>query len=147
MRSIRSSKLSRPALVAVATSAVLLVLVPLLTHAQGGFGLSWWTVDGGGGIASGGSYTLTGTSGQPDAGPSLSGGGYAVAGGFWGGVSVSQIDTPTPTPTGTSGPSPTPTVTPTATATRTATPAPTATVTGTVTPPANVVYLPLIRRN
>jgi hypothetical protein len=44
--------------------------------------LEWWTVDGGGGSASGGSYSLSGTSGQPEAG-ALSGGGYALTGGFW----------------------------------------------------------------
>ncbi len=56
-------------------------------HAQtgGGYDLSWWTVDGGGGQSSGGGYTLTGTAGQPDAG-TLSGGGYVLAGGFWSGA-------------------------------------------------------------
>jgi len=50
------------------------------------YAVSWWTVDGGGTmIASGGSYLLNGTVGQPDAGV-LSGGAYSVAGGFWGGV-------------------------------------------------------------
>jgi hypothetical protein len=52
------------------------------------YDLSWWTVDGGGTTdSSGGSYTLGGTAGQPDAGM-LTGGGYTLAGGFWGGVSV-----------------------------------------------------------
>ena len=39
-------------------------------------------LDGGGGASSGGSYTLTGTAGQPDAGR-LSGGTYTIGGGFW----------------------------------------------------------------
>jgi hypothetical protein len=66
-----------------------LVLVSALSlwvsvaSAQGGYDLSWWTVDGGGGTASGGSYTLTGTIGQPDAGV-LTGGDYTFGGGFWG---------------------------------------------------------------
>ena len=47
-----------------------------------GFNLSWWTVDGGGGISSGGVYSLSATIGQPDAG-SLSGGEFTLAGGFW----------------------------------------------------------------
>ncbi len=44
----------------------------------------WWTVDGGGGVssASGGSYELTGTIAQNDAGI-LSGGAYVLKGGFW----------------------------------------------------------------
>ncbi len=56
------------------------------TQAQGGeYGLSWWTVDGGGTTsARDGSYTLNGTIGQHDAGE-LSDGSYILGGGFWGG--------------------------------------------------------------
>lgn len=50
----------------------------------GGFDLTWNTIDGGGGTSAGGSFTLTGASGQPDAGGPLSGGVYSLAGGFWG---------------------------------------------------------------
>ena len=47
------------------------------------YDISWWTVDGGGtALSSGGSYTLGGAIGQPDAGP-LSGGDYTLEGGFW----------------------------------------------------------------
>ena len=50
-----------------------------------GYTLTWWTVDGGGeSVSSGGSYSLAGTVGQPDAGLTLSGGSYTLAGGFWG---------------------------------------------------------------
>ena len=49
----------------------------------GGFDLSWFTIDGGGGTSSGGAYTISGTIGQPDAGL-LSGGPYTLLGGFWG---------------------------------------------------------------
>ena len=52
------------------------------------FSLPWWTVDGGGGVSQGGSYQLSGTIGQADAGL-LSGGSYALQGGFWGGESTS----------------------------------------------------------
>ena len=67
--------------------AALLLLVPLaLAQSGGGYDLSWWTVDGGGyTFSTGGSYTLGGTIGQPDAG-TLSGGSYTLAGGFWGGA-------------------------------------------------------------
>ena len=51
-----------------------------------GYDLSWNTIDGGGGTSTGGGYTLVGTSGQPDAGPLMNGGGYSLAGGFWGGA-------------------------------------------------------------
>jgi len=53
--------------------------------AQGGYELSWWTVDGGGyTFSSGGGYSLGGTIGQADAGL-LTGPGYELAGGFWNG--------------------------------------------------------------
>jgi hypothetical protein len=72
--------------------ALLLVGVLLLTSAalaqqpQQSYDLSWWTVDGGGGSSTaGGSYSLDGTAGQPDPGPILSGDGYSIEGGFWGG--------------------------------------------------------------
>jgi len=64
------------------TIALLLAVSTAL--ARSGFDVSWWTVDGGGGTASGGSYTLTGTIGQPDAGV-LTGGDYTLGGGFLGG--------------------------------------------------------------
>jgi hypothetical protein len=74
---------------------LLLVLLLLLTVATsvsaqsgGGYDLSWNTVDGGGTTWSeGGGYSLGGTVGQPDAGV-LSGGGYTLAGGFWGGAAA-----------------------------------------------------------
>jgi hypothetical protein len=53
-----------------------------------GFSLSWWTVDSGGGTSEGGSYSLSGTIGQPDAG-TFSGGNYHLEGGFWGRASYS----------------------------------------------------------
>lgn len=50
--------------------------------AAGGLAIPWWTADGGGGDSSGGPYALSGTIGQPDAGV-LSGGDFALSGGFW----------------------------------------------------------------
>ncbi len=43
--------------------------------------LPWFSVDGGGGRASGGSFSLEAAIGQPDAG-ALSGGGFTLSGGF-----------------------------------------------------------------
>ena len=51
------------------------------------YSIDWSTIDGGGGTSSGGSYTLSGTIGQPDAG-TLSGGSYTLEGGFWPGLVV-----------------------------------------------------------
>jgi hypothetical protein len=53
------------------------------SRAQSQFSLTWYTIDGGGGASSGGGSTLTGTVGQPDAGPAMTGGTFSLAGGFW----------------------------------------------------------------
>jgi hypothetical protein len=67
---------------------VLLLSVGLAVLAQGGYELSWWTVDGGGyTYSTGGEYELGGTIGQPDAGM-LGGGEYTLGGGFWRGGMV-----------------------------------------------------------
>jgi len=47
------------------------------------YSIGWFTLDGGGGPSAGGSFSLNGTIGQPDAG-TMSGGNYSLAGGFWG---------------------------------------------------------------
>jgi hypothetical protein len=48
-----------------------------------GYEISWYTIDGGGAQnLQGGSYSLSGTIGQPVAGTE-SGGGYSLNGGFW----------------------------------------------------------------
>lgn len=64
-------------------AALILLTLGAAALAAGTFDLSWWTVDGGGGMnSSGGVYTLSGTIGQPDAG-TLKGGSYELTGGFW----------------------------------------------------------------
>lgn len=53
------------------------------------YDLSWYTFDGGGAtFSTGGDFELGGTIGQPDAGV-LSGGGFELVGGFWGGAGIS----------------------------------------------------------
>ena len=52
--------------------------------APAGYDLSWNTVDGGGGISTGGTFELSGTVGQPDASMiPMTGGTFEVSGGFW----------------------------------------------------------------
>jgi len=46
------------------------------------FAVDWYTIDGGGGFSTGGSFELGGTIGQPDAGV-MTGGDFQLAGGFW----------------------------------------------------------------
>jgi len=55
----------------------------------GPYDLSWNTLDGGGGTSTGGGFELSGTAGQPDAGPStgpMTGGAFELVGGFWPGT-------------------------------------------------------------
>lgn len=47
------------------------------------YAIPWHSIDGGGGRSSGGSFTLSGTIGQHDAGGPMVGGDFSVAGGFW----------------------------------------------------------------
>ncbi len=65
---------------------VVLTLATLTSAAPDALSLTWWTAGGGGGRSSGEAYTLNGTLGQPEAGPTMSGGDYTLSGGFWGGV-------------------------------------------------------------
>jgi hypothetical protein len=67
-----------------------LLAIPLLAHAQsgGGYELTQSAI-GGGGVSSGGNYSLSGIGGQPDAG-ALNGGAYTLGGGFWRGVDGSR---------------------------------------------------------
>ena len=105
------------------------------------YNLDWWTVDGGGGTASGGEYTIMSISGQHDAGKVM-GDTYTLNGGFWGGMHPK----PTATPTVTASASPTytasPTLTPTSTTTKTPTSTPTGTATSTVTASASPTLTP-----
>jgi hypothetical protein len=53
------------------------------------YSASWSTIDGGGGMSTGGSYALQGTIGQPDAGV-MSGGAFTISGGFWAGIVIAE---------------------------------------------------------
>jgi hypothetical protein len=76
--------MKRIARAGVLVIGLLLLASVALAQSDDGYDASWWTVDGGGGVLSGGGYTLRGTAGQPDAGV-LNGDGYTLAGGFWAG--------------------------------------------------------------
>jgi len=54
----------------------------LLANTANGYGLSWLTVDGGGGTSQGGQYRASITIGQGDTAV-MAGGGYKLTGGFW----------------------------------------------------------------
>ena len=69
------------------------LLIPALSLAQS-YSITWYKVAGGGGTSSGtngaGTFSVSGTIGQPDASGAMSGGSYSVTGGFWSLISVVQ---------------------------------------------------------
>lgn len=69
------------------TCALCLLLVSVVTAVPTALNIPWWSIDGGSGTASGGSYTLSGTSGQAEAG-TLQGGAYTLGSGFWTGGAI-----------------------------------------------------------
>ena len=68
----------------------LLMLLGGIALARAQYSIDWHTIDGGGGTSTGGVYSVTGTIGQPDAGPAMSGGNYSLVGGFWGIIAAVQ---------------------------------------------------------
>ena len=86
---------------ALAAAFLVTIAVCLVLRAQQ-YVVDWFTIDGGGGTSSGGSFSVTGTIGQPDAGQPLSGGPYSLVGGFWGAFAVQTPDAPRLTITSTS---------------------------------------------
>lgn len=69
----------------IGLAGVASALLAAAVYAQ--YSIEWETIDGGGETASGGTYTLSGTMGQPDAEASV-GGSYELLGGFWGGRAI-----------------------------------------------------------
>jgi hypothetical protein len=61
---------------------VLLNIALASAAAHGQFAITSSTIDCGGGSSSGGAFVVTGTIGQPDAGPALTGGAFTLSGGF-----------------------------------------------------------------
>ena len=70
-------------------AAVGALLFAIVSFAQGSDGGDWHSVDGGGGVSRGSTFTVRGTAGQPDAGTS-SGITYTIRGGFWGGAAPAR---------------------------------------------------------
>jgi uncharacterized repeat protein (TIGR01451 family) len=65
-------------------SLAIALLALAASPASAQYEISWWTVDSGGATgATGGTYTLSGTAGQPDAGGAYAGGTYTLHSGFW----------------------------------------------------------------
>lgn len=73
----------------VAAAFLLALAFGMSAQAQS-YTIDWYKIAGGGGMSTGGTYTVTGTIGQPDASGAMSGGNYSVTGGFWALISVVQ---------------------------------------------------------
>jgi hypothetical protein len=54
------------------------------------YSIDWYKIAGGGGTSTGGTYTVSGTIGQHDAGGPMTGGNYSLTGGFWSLIAVVQ---------------------------------------------------------
>jgi len=54
------------------------------------YAIDWYKVAGGGGTSTGGIYEVSGTIGQPDASGAISGGNFAITGGYWALIQVLQ---------------------------------------------------------
>ena len=74
----------------LALSALLLIAFNVAPARAQSYSIDWYKVAGGGGTSTGGTYTVSGTIGQPDAGQTLTGGSYSLTGGFWGLLAVVQ---------------------------------------------------------
>jgi hypothetical protein len=71
--------------------AALCAVLPQALSAQstgGIYTLTRHAIDNGGGYSAGGAFELSYTIGQPDAAPVLSGGGFVLQPGFWGGYAA-----------------------------------------------------------
>jgi hypothetical protein len=69
------------------------ILLPLAFSLQAwgqSYSIDWHKIAGGGGTSTGGTYQVSGTIGQPDAGGAMTGGNYSLTGGFWSLISVVQ---------------------------------------------------------
>ncbi len=70
------------------TSFLLAAIAPCLalagTAAGQDYSIDWYTVDGGGGTSAGRNFSVSGTSGQPDASlRPMTGGSLSLVGGYW----------------------------------------------------------------
>ncbi len=69
---------------------LLLVSLSLCTGWSADLKINWFSIGCGSGTSGNGSYEVKGTIGQPDAGCTLTGGDYALSGGFWSVIAAVQ---------------------------------------------------------
>jgi hypothetical protein len=74
-------------------TALTLAVFALPLQAQQ-YSINWFKVSGGGGTSAGGSYQVSGTIGQHDAGGPMTGGSFSLTGGFWALYAVQTLGAP-----------------------------------------------------
>jgi hypothetical protein len=62
---------------------IICILGVLASGTFADYSIDWHTIDGGGGMSTGGDYSLVGSIGQHDADTVAVGGDYTLSGGFW----------------------------------------------------------------
>ncbi|MCG3128469.1 MAG: hypothetical protein CHACPFDD_03358 [Phycisphaerae bacterium] len=70
-------------------AAIAALITTVSTASSQTYDINWYTIDGGGGTSSGGTFVLSGTIGQPDANSPaapMTGGTFELVGGFWNGA-------------------------------------------------------------
>lgn len=58
------------------------------------YSIDWSKISGGGGVSTGGAYSVSGTIGQHDAALTSTGGNYSLTGGFWGVYAIQAAGAP-----------------------------------------------------
>jgi hypothetical protein len=81
---------SRTVATACCLAAFGVFLIASASPAQN-FTITSSVISSGGGTSTNGSYSVTGTIGQPDAGAKMSGGNFSVEGGFWQAITLVQM--------------------------------------------------------
>jgi len=88
-RGLAQSKTWRHFVVLTLLALSTLIFQPSIARAQQ-YSIDWYKIAGGGGTSTGGTYQVSGTIGQHDAGGPMTGGNYSLTGGFWALISVVQ---------------------------------------------------------
>ena len=73
-------------------TALTVTFLPASPAFSQSYSIDWHKIAGGGGTATGGTYQVSGTIGQHDAGSTATGGQYTLTGGFW--SIVNAVQTP-----------------------------------------------------
>lgn len=91
--SVQTSTLRQAIILLLIGSIILLGISSFVFAETPDYSITWRTIDNGGGISSGGVYSIAGTIGQPDTAEPAASTHYSVQGGFWPGIDDFKIPT------------------------------------------------------